>query len=93
MFDQMPTLNHLRDCGAIEQDADVVLLLKRPIVGKPELKGDWENYAKLSIAKSRQGATGLIHLHYHGNQTRFDGWAGEPPQKSAQKAQSDRGFY
>ena len=93
MFDQMPTLNHLRDCGAIEQDADVVLLLKRPIVGKPELKGDWESYAKLSIAKSRQGATGLIHLHYHGSQTRFDGWAGEPPQKSVQKAQSDRGFY
>lgn len=89
-FDQMPNMSHLRDCGAIEQDADVVLLLKRPIVCRPELQGDWQSFAKLSIAKARQGATGIVNLHYHGSQTRFDGWAGEPPMKAQPK---DGGGY
>lgn len=92
-YDAMPTMSHLRDCGAIEQDADVVMLLKRPIVCKPELQGDWQNYAKLAVAKSRQGATGIVHLHYHGSQTRFDGWAGDVPQRSASAAPpAKRGF-
>jgi len=91
--DAMPTMSHLRDCGAIEQDADIVLLLKRPIVCKPELQGDWQNFAKLSIAKARQGATGIVNLHYHGSQTRFDGWYGESPQRSAPKEpQYNKGF-
>ena len=92
-YDAMPTMSHLRDCGAIEQDADAVMLLKRPIVCKPELQGDWQNYAKLAVAKSRQGATGIVHLHYHGSQTRFDGWWGGVPQRSEPAAMpAKRGF-
>lgn len=91
-YDAMPTMSHLRDCGAIEQDADVVMLLKRPIVCKPELSEEWQSYAKLAVAKSRQGATGIVHLHYHGSQTRFDGWAGPAPQRSASAAPVKRGF-
>ena len=91
-YDAVPTSNHLRDCGAIEQDADVVLLLKRPIVSKQDLGEEWKQYAKLSVAKARQGATGLVHLHYHGEQTRFDSWAGDVPKKSAASTGGSKGF-
>lgn len=94
-FDAAPNMSHLKDCGAIEQDADVVLLLKRPIVLKPELSDYWRDYAKLAIGKSRQGATGIVHLHYQGNQTRFSTWTGDIPQRAiAQRTtQVKKGFY
>lgn len=91
MYDVMPNMSHLRDCGAIEQDADIVLLLKRPIVAKKDLHGNWTSYAKLSIEKARQGATGIVNLHYQSDQTRFSGWTGEVPSRQA-AAPSAKGF-
>lgn len=79
--DQMPMMSDLRDSGAIEQDADVIIFIKRPIMSNPELGGDWEHYAKLSVAKNRQGRCGYLNLSYIGDQTKFSGWAGEPPRK------------
>lgn len=93
-YDAAPNMSHLKDCGAIEQDADVVLLLKRPIVVKPELGAPWRDYAKLAIGKSRQGATGIVSLHYQGSQTRFSTWAGEIPQRAiTQRTNQTKGFY
>jgi replicative DNA helicase len=60
---EAPMLSHLRDSGAIEQDADVVMLLHR------ESKGSRE--AKLDIAKNRQGATGIVELNYEPTITTF----------------------
>jgi replicative DNA helicase len=80
--DVMPMMSDLRDSGAIEQDADVILFIKRPIMANPELGEEWKHYAKLSIAKNRQGRCGYINLSYVGEQTRFSGWYGEPPRKS-----------
>ncbi len=81
--DATPQLSDLRDSGAIEQDADVVVFVHRPIQVKPDLGGDWTNYAKASIAKNRNGRCGVINLHYLGEQTKFSGWAGPAPFKAA----------
>jgi len=79
--EQMPMMSDLRDSGEIEQDADVILFIKRPIMSNPELGDEWTHYAKLSVAKNRQGRCGLLNLSYIGDQTRFSGWAGEVPTK------------
>jgi len=74
-----PSLHELRDSGAIEQDADVVAFIHRPIQANPEAGDQFRNYAQLRVAKNRQGRTGDVHLFYHGETTGFEGWGGEPP--------------
>ena len=78
-----PVLSDLRDSGAIEQDADVVMFVHRPIQQKPELGDDWKEYAKVTVAKNRQGRCGVVSLRYIGMQTRFDDWDREVPGKSS----------
>ncbi|MGJ7607144.1 replicative DNA helicase [Variovorax sp. LT1R20] len=77
----IPGLSDLRDSGAIEQDADVVAFIHRPIMTDPT-KTDFANYGVLRIAKNRQGRCGDVHLHYEGEQTRFTAWGGPPPTES-----------
>ena len=80
--EQMPMMSDLRDSGAIEQDADVIIFIKRPIMANQDLGANWANYAKLSVAKNRQGRCGYLDLSYIGEQTTFSGWAGPAPSKS-----------
>ena len=80
-----PSLHELRDSGAIEQDADVVMFLHRPIVANPALGNEWHHYALLRVAKNRQGRVGDVNLFYEGEQTRFSSWAGDPPQAPTTK--------
>lgn len=80
---QVPGLQDLRDSGAIEQDADVVAFIHRPIEAQPDLGENFRNYALLRVAKNRQGRTGDVNLFYHGQFTSFESWAGPPPQKGA----------
>ncbi len=63
-----PKLSHLRESGAIEQDADVVLMLSRP--PKAESEGR-ENVIKVTIAKQRNGPTGFVELMFNKNVQRF----------------------
>ena len=79
--DQMPQLSDLRDSGAIEQDADVIVFIKRPIMANPEIGDNFKYYAKASVAKNRQGRCGFLDLMYIGENTRFDNWSGAAPQK------------
>lgn len=59
---ERPRLSHLRDSGAIEQDADSVWFLCEPKSARP---GQLEPYGKeLDIAKSRNGPTGSVHFDY-----------------------------
>ena len=66
-----PRLSDLRDSGAIEQDADVVLLLRRP----SKISGDKEftdrELAIVDVAKHRNGPTGEVRLNFEESLTRF----------------------
>lgn len=66
----VPELHHLRDSGAFEQDADVVLLLHRA-----ESK-ETERHANLRIAKNRSGPTGRVELLFEKSTTHFEDWTG-----------------
>lgn len=77
--DQMPMLSDIRDAGSVEQDADIVLFLHRPIKANPSLGPEWQDYAKCSLAKARDGETGLFPLAYYGKYTHFANWPQEQP--------------
>lgn len=73
---QEPALHNLRESGAIEQDADVVLLLHRPDAekdadGNEVHSGEIIPY-KLIIAKQRNGPTERLDIMFHAPYTRFD---------------------
>jgi replicative DNA helicase len=68
--DHRPLLSDLRESGALEQDADVVVLLFRPDQ-YPDVKPEDENIAELNVAKQRNGPTGLIRLAFLKQETRF----------------------
>jgi replicative DNA helicase len=79
---QPPSLHELRDSGAIEQDADVVAFIHRPIQAQPDLGEDFAGYGLLRVAKNRQGRCGDVHMFYVADQTRFGQWSGPIPTKS-----------
>ncbi len=70
---QRPRLAHLRESGAIEQDADVVALLhrEREIENEQPVSEDCVP-AELIIAKHRNGPTGVVELLFLGKYTRFE---------------------
>lgn len=64
--EEEPQLSHLRESGAIEQDADMVMFLA------PHKPTDLQrNNATLCVKKNRNGETGLLSLDWHPSQTRF----------------------
>ncbi len=67
--DRRPRMADLRESGAIEQDADMVLLLHRPDYYDPN---DQPGIAELIIAKNRNGATGSVKMTFLKNFTRFE---------------------
>ena len=72
--DGKPRLSDLRDSGAIEQDADVVLLLTRPSFNDAH-KGDVDEddpLAEVIIAKHRNGPTGSVEMNFFKEFTRFE---------------------
>ncbi len=65
-----PRMSDLRESGALEQDADVILLLHREEYYKPE-NVDARGKADVIIAKQRNGPTATIKLHFDKRLTRF----------------------
>ncbi len=81
-----PRLSDLRDSGAIEQDADVVLMLRRPCKYEDDAEHEDKRLAYVDIAKHRNGPTGMAQLNFEEDLTRFtdrahgvDGGAGSGP--------------
>ncbi len=66
--DRRPRMADLRESGAIEQDADIILLLHRPEYYDP---ADQPGVAELIIAKNRSGATDTVKLQFTKNLTKF----------------------
>lgn len=74
-----PILADLRECGDIEQDADVIVFVHRPFHVKPDLGAEWKSYAEFILAKNRSGTCGHLHGHFAGATMRFFNWEGEVP--------------
>jgi hypothetical protein len=81
-------MSDLRESGAIEQDADMIILLHREEYYKRN-DPDVANKAQLIVAKQRNGPVGEIELHFDQRFTRFDNLHvggephGYPPRASA----------
>ena len=67
--DHRPMLSDLRESGAIEQDADIVMFLYRDDYYHED--SDKKNIAEVIIAKQRSGSTGTVDLGWLGSYTKF----------------------
>ena len=68
--DKTPVLSDLRESGAIEQDADVVMFLYKPEQEEEQQEGQ-NSMSELIIAKHRNGPVGTVKLLFQGNITKF----------------------
>lgn len=71
-----PQLSDLRESGAIEQDADVVIFLYRPWVYSQD--DEDEGKAEIIVAKQRNGPTGIVDATFINRYTRFENLAHNP---------------
>jgi replicative DNA helicase len=71
---KIPQLSDLRESGAIEQDADIVLFIFREELYKPDVE-ELRGKAQVIIAKHRNGPTGLVNLTFLKESTRFENFA------------------
>ena len=63
-------LSDLRESGAIEQDADLIMFLYRDVVYNPETENP--GLSELIIGKQRNGPTGTIYMNYIREITKFE---------------------
>ena len=79
--DRRPILSDLRDSGAIEQDADIVIFIHRPEMYEGPVDKDGnslEGKAEIIVGKHRNGPTGKVELFFHKSFTRFESFTDRP---------------
>lgn len=89
--DHRPQLADLRDSGSIEQDADVVMMIYREEVYRPEANN--RGKAEILLRKVRQGETGTVPCTFSGEFQKFEEDASTPADKTkAYNAAQDKKF-
>ena len=74
--DKRPLMSDLRESGAIEQDADIILMMYREDYYKPDTQE--KGIAEVIVGKHRNGPTGTVKLTFLKEYTRFENFASGP---------------